>query len=88
MDQDLLKMHKDPCKVLHLQQENSLQLYRLGTIWLESSFAEQDLEVLADSKLNISQQCALAAKADSLLGFINRSSTSGMSKEIISLGIH
>lgn len=62
-----------------MKQENPLQLYRLGTICLESSFAEQDLEVLANSKLNISQQCALVSKADSLVGFINRSSTSRMS---------
>ncbi|KAK4829439.1 hypothetical protein QYF61_004314 [Mycteria americana] len=85
---NLLKIHKDTCKVLHLQQENPLQLYRLGTVWLESSFAEQDLEVLADSKLNISQQRAPAAKADSLLGCINSSSAGRLSKVIISLGIH
>lgn len=85
---NLLKIHKDTCKVLHLQLENPLQLYRLGTVWLESSFAEQDPEVLADSKLNINQQRTPAAKADSLLGTINRSSTSRMSKVITSLGIH
>ena len=85
---NLLKIHKDTCKVLHLQQKNPLQLYRLGTVWLKSSFPEQDLEALADRKLNISQQCALAAKADSVLGCINRSSASRMSKVIISLGIH
>ncbi|GAB0175745.1 hypothetical protein GRJ2_000039700 [Grus japonensis] len=45
---NLLKIHKDTSKVLHLQRENPLQLYRFGTVWLESSFVEQDLEVLAD----------------------------------------
>lgn len=48
--ENLLKIHKDTCKILHLQQKNPLQLHRLGTGWLESSFAEQGLEVLADSK--------------------------------------
>jgi len=60
----------------------------LGTVWLESSFAEQDLAVLTYSKLNVSQQCAVAAKADSLLGCITRSSASKMSKGIICLTWH
>lgn len=36
--------------------------YRLWANWLESSFLEKDLRVLADTKLEISQQHALAAK--------------------------
>lgn len=83
-----LKIYKKACKLLHLQHENTLRLYRLGTIRLKISFAEQVLEVLADNKLNIGQQCVPAPEADSLLGCINRTRTSRMSKVIISLGIH
>ena len=50
---------------------------RLGADWLESSSAEKDLCILVDTRLNMSQQCALVAnKADSLLGCVRRSVTS------------
>lgn len=37
-------------------------LYMLGIGQLGSSFAENDLEVMVDSKLNMSHHCALATK--------------------------
>lgn len=44
-------------------------MYRLGNESLESRHMERYLEDLADSKLNVSQQSALAArKADHTLG--------------------
>ncbi|KAK4816397.1 hypothetical protein QYF61_016714 [Mycteria americana] len=49
--------------------------YKLGEEWLESSPAERDLGVLVDSRLNRSQQCALAAKG-CILGCIKHSITS------------
>ncbi|KAK4810921.1 hypothetical protein QYF61_013329 [Mycteria americana] len=77
----LLTLSRD--KILHLGRSNTGHKHKLGEEWLESSSAERNLGVLVDSRLNMSQQCALAAKrANCILGCIKHS-ISSCSKEVI-----
>ena len=57
--------------------------YRLGADLLERSSVEKDLGVLVDSRMAMSQQCALMAnKTNSILGCI-RKSIASRSREVI-----
>ncbi|XP_059569249.1 calcium-binding protein 1 isoform X1 [Alligator mississippiensis] len=81
-----MRFSKDKCKVLHLGWNSPMHQDRLLTDWLSRSFAEKELGVAMDSKLDMSQQYALIAKkTNSILGCLSRSVASRLSKVILLL---
>ena len=46
--------------------------YKMEDTWLSNTASEKDLRIVVDHKLNMSQQCDVAAKmVNFILGFIN-----------------
>ena len=81
---NLMRFNKSKFKVLNLGHGNPCYQYKMGCVRIEHSPSEKDLRILADGKLDMSQQCALTAQKDNhILGCINRNVVSRLREVIL-----
>lgn len=78
IERDFVKLNKGKCKVLLLGRITPCT----DTLWvdcLESRFAESILSFMVDSRLIMSQQCAvIAEKANSILHYVRKTFASSL----------
>ncbi|XP_063245987.1 triadin isoform X5 [Prinia subflava] len=79
----LMKFNNAKCEVLHLVWGSPKKNFRLSREWKETSPGEKDLGLLADEKLDVTQQCVLAVKKDICILGCSRSSVASTSKEVM-----
>ena len=53
---NLMRFNKSKYKILHLGHGNPCYQYKMGCVRIEHSPSEKDLRILADGKLDMSQQ--------------------------------
>ncbi len=69
-----VSFNKSKCKVLYLSCGNPPKNTSCGMKGQSTTLPRKDMRMLVDGKLDMSQQCALAAqKANCILGCIKRS---------------
>ena len=80
-----MTFNRAKCKLLHLTQGNVRYVYSLGEL-IEHSPVEKVFEDMENEKLEVSQECALAAqKANGILGCIKRGMASKEKEVTVSL---
>lgn len=77
-----MSFNKGKCRFLHLRRNNHVCQYRLGDDLLERSSTE-DVGVLANSKLIMSQQCVLVVKEANGMLRCMKKSTVCKSREVL-----
>lgn len=78
-----MKFSKDKCRALSPRSKSPFKHHRLETDWLRSSSAEKASGMLVDSKLNMNQQYAPAARTDnSIQGCVNKKIVASLKKTI------